>query len=182
MLSGYKIRNQQGVHFVTFSVVEWVDVFTRKEYKDIVVESLIYCQQKKGLIIYSWCLMSNHLHLIVASKEATQLSDILRDFKKFTSTTIISSIEANKKESRKNWMLWIFKQAGEKNINNKIHQFWQQDNQPKELITNEFKEQKLNYIHENPVRAGIVEKPEDYLYSSARNYCGQKGLIEVDFL
>ena len=72
-------------------------------------------------------------------------------------------------------MLWIFKTAGEKNSNNTTYQFWRQDNQAKELVSNKFKEQKLDYIHKNPVEAGIVDIPENYLYSSARNYCEQKG-------
>ena len=75
-MSGYKIRDQSAIHFITFAVIEWVDVFTRKQYADIVVESLKYCQDKKGLIVYAWCLLSNHIHLIVAAKNAN-LSFIL---------------------------------------------------------------------------------------------------------
>ena len=125
--------------------------------------------------------MSNHLHLIVAARESN-LSDVLRDFKKFTSTQILDAIIKNKLESRKNWMLWLFKSAGAKNSNNKEYQFWRQNNQPKELVSNEFIQQKLDYIHNNPVEAGIVEKPEDYLYSSARNCTDMEKLIKVDYL
>ena len=81
---GYKIRDQHGIYFLTFAVVEWVDVFTRKEYADIVIESLRYCIQHKGLKLYAWCIMSNHVHLIVSAEQGN-LSDVLRDFKKFTS-------------------------------------------------------------------------------------------------
>lgn len=98
---GYKIRDQQGIYFITFAVVEWVDVFTRKEYADIIIENLRYCIQHKGLKLYAWCIMSNHVHLI-ASAEQGNLSDILRDFKKFTSKAIIEAIQNNKDESRKN--------------------------------------------------------------------------------
>src|SRR5882672_8497949 len=80
---GYKIRNQAAIHFITFAVVEWIDVFTRKEYRDIVLESIKYCQAEKGLLLHCWCIMSNHLHLIASAKN-NNLSDILRDFKKFT--------------------------------------------------------------------------------------------------
>ena len=182
MRSGYCIRNQEGIHFITFAVVEWVDVFTRKEYADMVVESLQFCQQEKGLILYAWCLMSNHLHLIIAAKEGHNLSDILRDFKKFTSYKITKAIEASKTESRRNWMLWIFQSAGQQNKRNKKYQFWRQNNHPKELETNHFTEQKLRYLHNNPVAAGIVSRPEDYVSSSARNYAGERGLLEVEFL
>ena len=79
-------------------------------------------------------------------------------------------------------MLWIFKSAGKKNSNNKKYQFWRQNNQPKELETNYFLEQKLEYIHNNPVESGIVEKPYEYIYSSAKNYCEQSGLIDIVLL
>jgi len=102
--------------------------------------------------------------------------------KKFTSSTIINTIKDNKQESRKNWMLWIFKKAGEKNSRNKDYQFWQQDNQPMQLTTPAFTLEKLNYIHNNPVKAGIVEKPEDYMLSTARDYNGMKGLLPIEHL
>lgn len=177
-MSGYKITNPTGIYFITFAVVEWVDVFTRKDYVEIVIDSLKFCQQEKNLEIYAWCIMSNHVHLIVSSPDG-KLSDILRDFKKFTSNTILKSIENNKQESRRNWMLWIFKSAGRKNANNTNYQFWRQNNQPKELETNYFKDEKLNYIHMNPVEAGTVHEPEHYMYSSAIDYAGKKGLIDV---
>ena len=157
---GYKIRDQNSVHFITFAVVEWVDVFTRRTYSDIVIQSLLYCINNKGLKLHAWCIMSNHIHLIISTGNGN-LSDILRDFKKFTSKEIITTIENNKQESRKNWMLWIFKKAGEKNSRNKEYQFWQQDNHPIQLETFEFTLDKLNYIHNNPVKAGIVEKAEE---------------------
>jgi len=180
---GYKILDQSSIYFISFAVVEWVDVFTRKEYAEIVIESLKYCPKEKGLVIYGWCIMSNHVYLICSSK-TNDLSGTTRDFKRHTSINIIKSIEQNERESRKNWMLWIFKKAGEKNKRNNNYQFWRQDNQPKELLRHQesFAEQKLNYIHNNPVEAGIVENAEDYLYSSARDYAGKKGLIKIDFL
>ncbi len=180
---GYKIRNQAAVHFITFAVVEWVDVFARKDYRDIVLESIKHCQAKKGLILHAWCIMSNHLHLIVAAKE-NNLSDVLRDFKKFTSKQIIKAIEENKHESRREWMLEIFKRSGEANSRNSEYQFWRQDNQPKELYSPAFVFQKLSYIHNNPVEAGVVDKPEEYLYSSARDYKQTKkcGLLDVVFI
>jgi len=175
----YKIRNKAGVHFVTFAVVEWVDVFTRKEYKDIVVDSLRYCQQQKGLLLHCWCLMSNHIHLALSGQD-DNASDILRDFKKFTSRSIVEAIKLNPQESRKDWVLSIFEKAGSSNSRNKTYQFWRQDNQPKELYTESFCRQKIDYMHNNPVVAGIVDKAEQYLYSSARDYHRTgKGLLEI---
>ena len=134
---GYKIINKEAVHFVTFAVVEWVDVFTRKEYKDILITSLKYCQKEKGLVIYAWCVMSNHIHLAVAAKNQN-LRDILRDFNKFTAKQVIKAMETSKTESRKDWMLSVFKSIGASNSRNSEYQFWRQDNQPKEMYSSHF--------------------------------------------
>jgi REP element-mobilizing transposase RayT len=180
---GYKIRDQSAIHFFTFAVSEWVDVFTRSLYSDILLDSWRHCQQEKGLLLYAWCIMSNHLHFIASSKNA-DLSGVLRDFKKFTSKEVIKAIENNSSESRRNWMLSIFRNAGETNSRNKDYQFWRQDNHPIELYSSAFTVQRINYIHQNPVRAGIVEKGEDYRYSSAKDYFqGKKcGLIDICLL
>ncbi|HWB25111.1 MAG TPA: transposase [Chitinophagaceae bacterium] len=178
---GYKIRDQHGVYFITFSVVQWVDVFTRRCYIDTLLNSLQYCIKNKGLRIHAWCLMSNHLHLIL-SAENGNLSGLLRDFKSFTAKEILQQIAGNKEESRKSWMLWLFKQAGSGNSRNENSQFWQQDNQPVQLQTVEFTLIKLNYLHNNPVKAGIVDKAENYLFSSARDYNGVTGLLPIEHL
>lgn len=126
--------------------------------------------------------MTNHVHLIISAKEEENLSNIIRDFKRHTSKTILKAIEENNRESRRGWMLWIFKKAGEQNSNTKNYQFWQQDNHPIELSTIKMVEQRLAYLHENPVEEGIVREAEDYLYSSAKDYSGGKGLLEIEYL
>ena len=172
----YKIHDQQGIYYITCTVVQWVDVFTRKDYADIVVDSLKYCQKEKGLLIYGWVIMSNHIHLILSCKDGFNLSDTLRDFKKYTSTQIVTAIENNPNESRKSWLMWLLKQDG------KIS-FWQPDNHAEEVRTVDFFRQKLNYIHFNPVKAGMTDKEEAYIYSSARNFYGGIGLLALsDFI
>ena len=99
--------------------------------------------------------MSNHVHLIASSVDE-DLPGILRDLKKFTSKQIIAAIEKNDHESRKDWMLEIFKTKAVHVSHNKNYQFWRQENQPKELYSPSFTLQKLNYIHNNPVEAGLV--------------------------
>ncbi|MCU0325764.1 MAG: transposase [Spirosomaceae bacterium] len=166
-------------YFLTITVVDWVDVFTRPIYRHIIIDSLKYCQEAKGLEIYAWVLMSNHLHLVAsATKDGVTMSDILRDFKKFTSKKIVEAIQ-NENESRKQWLLYRFEYNGRFNPKIKEFKFWQDGNDAKECYSLDFIEQKVNYIHQNPVRAEIVDFPEDYIYSSARNYCGKKGLIDV---
>jgi len=181
MSRNYKILNQEAIYFITPTVVGWVDVFTRQVYRDIVIDSLKYCQEKKGLIIYAFVIMSNHLHLIVKAQNGN-LSEVIRDFKKFTSGNIIKEISSNDKESRKEWMLNLFSFAGKTNSNNEKFQFWQQHNHPIELFSNNAIEKNINYIHQNPVRNGLVEAAEDYIYSSAKNYAEEKGILDVELL
>lgn len=178
MSNAFAFRDPDGLYFITFSVVGWVDVFTRPVYCEIFLDSVRYCQQHKGLTVHAWCLMSSHFHGIVSRRGQSGLSDILRDWKKFTSGTILKAMR-EEPESRREWMLPLFAQAGHRNANNEKFQFWQQDNHPLELFGSTFIEQKLNYIHNNPVEAGLVDFPEQFRYSSGRDYAGTKGLLEV---
>ena len=181
MSEQYKFHDKEGLYFTTTTVVDWIDVFTRKNHKMIIVDSLQYNQQHKGLIIHSWCLMTNHLHMIVSARSGFSLSAIMRDFKKFTSKEIIKTIN-DIHESRKDWMLKRFEYAGKYSKRIKNYKFWQDGNHTIELNTNELIDQKLDYIHNNPVVAEIVEKPEEYLYSSARDYIGIKGLLDIELI
>jgi REP element-mobilizing transposase RayT len=117
MKEGYDIRHQTLPHFITATIVDWVDVFSRKTYRDKVIECFDYCIKNKGMILYSYVIMSNHIHMIVQSNES-KLSDLLRDFKKFTSKTIIDKIQSEP-ESRREWMLERFKLATESHSRNK---------------------------------------------------------------
>lgn len=175
---GFKIRNQYLPHFVTFTVVGWVDIFTRKQCRDILIDSLKYCISNKGLLIYGYIIMSNHAHLIIAAKDdSLGLSAIIGDFKKFTSKRIISWLLESSKESRRDWMLDIFRQHALQTYRNESFQIWTHDNHPEEISSHSFILQKLAYIHNNPVRAGIVRNPSEYLYSSAGNYNDLKDVI-----
>ena len=175
----YKIQDPQGIYFISFAVVDWIDVFTREIYCQILLDSIEFCQQKKGLILHSWCIMPSHVHLIASSKGLDiKLEDILRDMKKFTSREIIKAIEENPQESRKEWLLRHFKFAGKKGIN----QFWQHDNHPVLLYSPDIIKGKLDYIHNNPVEMGIIDELWHYRYSSARDYCEMKGLLHLELL
>lgn len=183
MSTKYKFGENEIAHFVTFSVVIWIDALTRNEYKEIIVESLKYCISEKGLNLHAWIIMSNHVHLIVSAKKEFVISHILRDLKKYTSKQIYTSIQGNARESRRDWMIWMFDRAGKRNSNNKNFQFWQQDNHPIELSSVQLLKQRLDYLHEKPVRAGIVFAPEEYVYGSGTDYCtNRKGRIEIEHL
>lgn len=169
----YRFKNQYGLYFITCTVHQWVDVFTRRTYIDILLDSLRFCQKEKGLKIYAWVVMTNHIHLIISSDQE-ELSNIIRDFKKFTASRIFKAIETNEKESRKRWMLWLLKK------DNGIW-FWEAGYHTKEIISQSFCDNKVEYIHMNPVKAGIVEKEEEYILSSCGDFYGtRKGLLELE--
>lgn len=178
MSDKYKIHAINSPYFITATVVRWIDVFTSPDYKLTIIDSLKYCQKHKGLEIYAWCLMSNHLHMICRVVGQDSLSDFLRDFKKFTSKKIVKQI-IEKGGTKSKLLLSEFEFAG-RNLNRiENFKFWQDGNQAKMIFTNEFLWQKLEYIHMNPVRQLIVANPEDYLFSSARNYADLSSVIDV---
>ena len=181
MADSYQIKDQGGTYFLTCQVVGWVDVFSRQVYRDIVVDSLRYCMKEKELIVYAYVIMTNHVHLIVRSK-SERLSDTIRNFKRFTSNQILKSILDNTQESRRDWMDFVFSYHARFNKRVKDKQFWTHENHAVELSTNDMIDSKMNYIHDNPVRAGWVENSEDYLYSSARNYAGLNKLLEIEVI
>lgn len=176
------LRLTKELYFTTSTVIDWMDVFTRPVYKHIVIDSLKYCQDHKGLVIYAWVLMTNHLHMIAGVNGSCQIGDVLRDFKKFTSKGIVKAIEDNEHESRKEWLMdrcW-FRGANDSKVKN--YKFWQDGNNIETIYSAEFYKEKLDYIHMNPVKQEIVDRPEEYLYSSARNYSGMQGMINVNVL
>ncbi len=181
MSEKYKFNDPEGTYFITTSIVGWIDIFTRPELKHVIIDSLKHCQKEKGLVINAWCLMPSHLHMIVRTSKVP-LPDIMRDFKKFTTKEIISVI-GRIHESRKAWMLEMFSDVADGLKRVKNYKMWQDGNHPELLFSNDFLQQKLNYIHMNPVVAEFVDEPEYYWYSSARDYyTKQRGLLEIELL
>jgi len=178
MSRNYKFHNPEGVYFVSFAVIEWLDVFTRTEYKNIIIDSLHYCQKEKGMEIFAWCIMTSHVHLVFRSTNNQKPELLLGDFKRYTSNAIVESIINNPKESRKEFLLDRFSKAAQMSSNVNRHQFWRHDNKPIELWSNKVIDEKINYIHNNPVEEGLVYKAEEYIYSSAKDYSGEKGLLD----
>lgn len=218
----YTVFPEDSIFFITTTVIDWVDVFTREEYKRIIAESLDFCRRNKGLCIYGWVLMTNHLHMIVSHQiDNGHLAKVIGDFKKFSSKKVIKAIIQNPQESRKRWLLEHFK---EKNINenhdtscsrskvnkgvyvpvkdrgetkenpdnvttirmyrneSEHYHLWQRGYDSYCIANIKHLRQKMDYLHANPVKAGIVDNPMYYCYSSYPNYCGKKGLFEIDIL
>jgi putative transposase len=178
MSTKYKFKDQSQLYFVSFAVINWIDLFIRNEYKQILIDSWKHCQQNKGLELYSYCIMTSHIHMIIGSNK-DKLENIMRDMKRHTSEKLREAIKFHPTESRREWILWMMERAGKNNGNNLSFQLWRQDNHPIEMKDSKHLHDTLDYIHNNPVHAGFVEKPEDYLYSSARDYYGLKGMIEI---
>ncbi len=177
----YKFHNKEGMYFVSFATVYWLDVFVREDYFSIVVESLSFCRQNLGLQIYCWCIMPSHVHLIIRASDKNP-DKVLGRFKEYTSKKLQEAIELNNRESRKEWLLWMMERAGMKSCNVSNRQFWQHHNKPIELWSTKVIEQKVDYIHLNPVVAGFVVSPEEWKYSSAIDFAGGIGQLELDRL
>ena len=176
MSEKYKFRDLEGIYFVTTTIVGWIDLFTKPQYCELVLESIRFCQKEKGLNVHAWCIMSSHLHLIISSEN--NLSGIVRDFKTHTSKLIVKELNDGT-DGRKEWMLNLFYEAAIPLKRSKKYKVWKDGNHPVQLDTNDMLEERLNYIHQNPVKQNCVVEPEHCYYSSAIDYAGQKGLLDI---
>lgn len=165
-MSELRKADYDAVFFVTLTVVGWVDVFTRKSCCEELVKNIQYCQQHKGLELYAYVIMSNHMHWVAAQKQGA-LNQLLRDFKSYTAKQMLALIYDNPKESRRDWMKVVFQYNAKFQKQNAENMFWQKTNHPIDCFNEKVLWQKINYIHMNPVRAGWVTEPEHWWYSSA---------------
>jgi REP element-mobilizing transposase RayT len=175
MRSRYKIVEVEAPQFITCTIVGWLPVFTREKYLDVVTTSLAFCRQQKGLRLHAYVILDNHLHLLVSSDN---LSEAIRDFKRHTA----KEIKAFAREDNKQWLIKQFEFFKAAQKVKSRHQVWQEGFHPQAIISEEMLRQKLDYIHYNPVRAGLVDRPEEWRYSSARDYLGQDGVLEIDVI
>ena len=183
MSTKYKFVDNTAVYFTTATVVGWSDVFTREIYKTILLDSIRHCQFSQGLVIHAWVLMTNHLHTICSCKEGKDLGSIWRNIKSFTAMKLIDAIINNPKESRREHLLHTFEEAGKESSSNFKYKFWEHENHPVLLDTTEIFNQRLNYLHWNPVTAGFVAEPWHWLYGSAIDYfTDKKGLLDIVIL
>ena len=178
MSEKYKAKNPGGIYFITLTIVGWIDLFTRPAYKHIIINSLKYCVKEKGLRIFAYVIMSSHIHLIVKDEDG-KLNYIIRDFKRYTSIELKNAI-LQSPESRREWMLMAFSNAAESIKRNKHYKIWKDGYHPVELTDSKMIDQKVDYIHHNPVEAEIVRNPEDYKYSSAANIAGKGSELEIE--
>ena len=178
-MSRYKTYDDNGIYFTTHTIIEWMPVFKEKKYFDIIIDSLKYCQKKKGLVIFGYVIMINHFHLLAQTENNNKFQDVMRDMKKFTSISISNELE----KDGANFLLDIFKEAAVNEKRKRSYKVWQNGYHPQIIYTDRVCRQKLEYMHHNPVKKGFVLKPEYWLYSSARNYIiGDDSIIDVELL
>jgi len=173
MRSAYKVYENEPPYFTTSTINQWIPVFTNGKYMDILIKSLRYCHDHKNLSIYAYVILDNHFHLVC---QAPELSKTLQSLNRHTAKEIIAQLKLD----NKTWILNLFKYYKKKHKKESEHQVWQEGFHPQQIQHNEMLLQKIEYIHYNPVKRGIIEKPEHWVYSSARDYIsGQPGLLPL---
>jgi putative transposase len=178
-MSQWKIVPGVNLYYVTTTVVEWHYVFTGFPYFDVILDSVKFCVARKGLHLHAYVIMPNHAHYILSIDDGKGLSDVMRDFNTHTSREITRLLEADSRLE----LLQVLSDAASQDGRGNRYKVWQDGYHPIALGTPSFTAQKLNYLHNNPVRKGYVDRPELWRYSSARNYLlGDDSLIKVELL
>lgn len=171
--SRYKIYNMQQPHFLTMTIVEWLPLFMNLNRVSFVLESLRFIQKERHVVLYAYVIMENHLHLVASAPELTKT---IKEFKSFTARTIIDDL----KERNAIALLEKLRLAKLDHKKKSEYQLWQEGSHPQEIISEKMLIQKIEYIHNNPPRRGYVDEPKHWRYSSARNYEGMEGLLEIN--
>lgn len=176
MRSRYKFIERDGIYLVTFTIVEWLPVFTSGKYCEIIIESFKFCKEEKELELYAYVILDNHLHLVAF---APNISGVVASIKKHTATQIIKQL----KEDKKNWLLTELAFYKKRYKVKSDYQVWQEGSHPQLMLSDSMLRQKIEYIHFNPVKRDLVDRPEHWRFSSARNYiCDDHSIIEIDKL
>jgi len=173
--SRYKINDTNYPYFVTCTILHWIPIFTRPEIVGMIVESLKYLQKEAGLKIYAFVILENHLHLIVQSENVS--NDMAR-FKSFTARGIINELKLKNVKTILD-QLKFYKKAHK---DDRDYQLWQEGMQPKQIHSVDMMKDRINYIHNNPVKRGYVDEPKHWRYSSARIYEGYPGLLDLELI
>jgi putative transposase len=170
--SRYRFGDANYPHFLTQTTVAWLPVFSQPDVVDIVLDSWRFLQRERDIVVLAWVILENHLHWIGAGPD---LSKRVREFKSFTATSIVKRLE-QKGASTLLQELTYYKRRHKVD---QTHQVWQEGSHPQMIMDEKMMWQKIEYIHNNPLRRGYVDDPTHWRYSSARSYAGTTGLIDV---
>ncbi|MBC6424551.1 MAG: transposase [Hormoscilla sp. SP12CHS1] len=172
--SRYRVLENQ-LHFLTCTIVNWIPIFSKPELAQIIIDSLKFLLASKRLALYGYVIMENHLHLIA---DADNLSKEIGNFKSFTARSIIDWLIENKSYH----ILNLLKSSKSAYKKDQKYQLWQESFHPQAILSEEMFRQKLEYIHNNPVKRGYIDDPAHWRYSSYRNYFGGEALLEIDLI
>ena len=175
MRSRYKVYESEAAYFVTSTIVEWVPIFTSAAYFDILISSFRFSQQEKDLKIYAFVVMDNHFHAVVRHP---QLSKVMQSIKSFTAGELVAQL----KKDKKSWALNIFQNYKLEHKRESRYQIWQEGFHPQMITDDDILTQKIEYIHWNPVKRGLVEQPEFWRYSSASSFSDGNCVLDLDSL
>ncbi len=174
MRSKYRVREQNGIYFITSTVVEWIPLFTSSSYINIILDSLKFCQDHKNLKIYAFIIMTTHFHLVVSCPRLTR---VMQSIKRHTARELLELLKRDKEEKILRY-LKIFKKSHKREYR---YQVWQEGFHPQLIPARKLLVQKINYIHNNPVKKGWVDQPEQWVYSSALYLLyGGPSLLAID--
>ncbi len=174
MRSRYRVHEREQAHFITSTVVGWLPVFTTSTGCDILVDSLLYCRIHKQLRIYAWVILDNHFHAILSAPDLTR---VVADLKRHTARCLLEHLECHQCE----WLLEQFRRLRDPGKLESEHQVWQEGFHPQAMVSDEIMLQKLEYLHNNPVKRGLVSSPEYWSYSSAHEWLpGAMPVLRVD--
>ena len=168
IMSSWKVHSDTKYYFCTTSITKWYPIFTRIEYFTLIIDSLKFCQSNKNLSIHAYVIMLNHMHLIISADEPRAIPNIFRDFKRHTSSEISSLLKTHKESEA----LRVFNEIATESGKDQEYKVWQSGYHPIGIQSEQFFNQKLDYIHQNPVKKGYVNDPIHWRYSSAANYAG----------
>ena len=171
--SRYKIYDENNPCFVTCTVLNWIPLFTRQQTQKIILDALEYRQRENGWRILAYVILENHLHMIVQSPH---LKRELPRFKSYTARQLIDYLQ----DVNASRLLQQFASLKKQHKRDRKHQLWEEGSHPQEIIGQNMLRQKIEYIHQNPVKRGYVDKPEYWRNSSAGNYLGSGGVISVE--
>jgi len=168
----YRIFETEYPYFMTSTIVAWLPVFARPPLVEIVLDSWRFLQRDRGVRIFGYVVMENHLHWIASGEE---LAPQVGRFKSFTARKILDAMQQLGFQTLLDELRFY-------KLRHKLDQefqLWQEGNHPQQIRDEAMMIQKLEYIHHNPLRRGYVDDPQAWRYSSARSYAGQPGLLDI---
>ena len=168
------IPGHDGPYLATWAVIAWQPVFSRQQYFEVVASSLRYCRAQKDLLLHGFVIMPTHVHLVASSAQPGAFPSLMRDIKRYTSHQVHELLDQDHRRDMLDILL-------ERTPQDQDFALWQQEYHPKAIEGDQMLDQKLRYVHGNPVRAGFVDEPEAWVYSSARNYADRRDcVVEID--